>query len=194
MGKRKIQASVRIEDNNARRITYLKRKKGLVKKAMELSMLCEQKVMLAIYDENVGKLVFFSSHDDFDVPSLQKVLHKSRDQQESYLECYSNMHYQFISESKIRVDRNLDQFPGPRKLNELPKNFVPTDYEDEDEQDDLEEQKMKESSTQQISESPNKFDQNNIFQSIKVTSSVGALEDCAASATCRSDQMKHAQK
>ena len=43
------------------------------------------------------------------------------------------MHYQFISESKIRVDRNLDQFPGPRKLNELPKNFVQTDDEDDEE-------------------------------------------------------------
>lgn len=40
MGKRKILKFERIEDNNQRNITYIKRKKGLVKKAMELSMLC----------------------------------------------------------------------------------------------------------------------------------------------------------
>ena len=65
MGKRKIQSFVRIEDRNARRITYLKRKKGLIKKAMELSMLCTQKVLLTIYDEESNKTVLYHSHDDF---------------------------------------------------------------------------------------------------------------------------------
>ena len=65
--------------------------------------------MLAIHDDNIDKLVFYSSHDDFDVPLLQKILLKSRSRdQENQLECYSNIHYQFISDSKIRVDRNLD--------------------------------------------------------------------------------------
>ena len=138
MGKRKIQAYLKIEDKSARSITYLKRKKGLVKKAMELSMLCDQKVMLAIYDTNIQKLVFFSSHDDFDTSQLQRYLNESKRAGNSKVECYSNMHYQFISESKIRIDRNADHFPGPRKLNELPDHLVKDDdsAEENDEGDD----------------------------------------------------------
>ena len=65
MGKRKIQQFERIDDKNSRRITYLKRKKGLIKKAMELSMLCSQKMLLIIYDEENNKVIYYHSHDDF---------------------------------------------------------------------------------------------------------------------------------
>ena len=41
MGKRKYFTFERIEDNNARNITYIKRTKGIMKKAIELSLLCE---------------------------------------------------------------------------------------------------------------------------------------------------------
>ena len=40
MGKRKIDKMSRIVDFNARKVTLCKRKKGLIKKAIELSVLC----------------------------------------------------------------------------------------------------------------------------------------------------------
>ena len=40
MGKKKIEKFEVIENNNARNITYRKRYKVLIKKAMELSILC----------------------------------------------------------------------------------------------------------------------------------------------------------
>ena len=51
MGKRKIDTFVKIDDENNRNVTYCKRKKGLIKKAMELSLLCNQDVYLSIFDE-----------------------------------------------------------------------------------------------------------------------------------------------
>jgi len=42
MGKRKISVIQQIDDRVSRNVTYCKRKKGLIKKAMELSILCGQ--------------------------------------------------------------------------------------------------------------------------------------------------------
>jgi len=61
MGKRKITKFEEIENKVSKYVTYCKRKKGVIKKAMELSLLCGQDVMLAIYDKNKKKLVLYQS-------------------------------------------------------------------------------------------------------------------------------------
>ena len=50
MGKKKIDTTKKIEKNYTRLITYYKRKRGLLRKAIELSNLCDQEMFLAIYD------------------------------------------------------------------------------------------------------------------------------------------------
>ena len=49
MGRKKISRAF-IEDENVRKITYRKRMRGLIKKAMELSSLCRVGLSMVIYD------------------------------------------------------------------------------------------------------------------------------------------------
>merc|ERR1711907_269954 len=48
MGRKKIQIR-RIDDERVRKVTFAKRKSGLVKKAMELSLLCDCDIALLIF-------------------------------------------------------------------------------------------------------------------------------------------------
>ena len=67
MGKRKIDKMTRIDDFNARKVTLCKRKKGLIKKAIELSMLCDQRIVILIQDRDKQRATHFVSHKDLDL-------------------------------------------------------------------------------------------------------------------------------
>jgi len=62
MGRNKIKIE-KIENSKIRQVTFYKRKRGLLKKAMELSLLCESKIFLCIVDK-VEKLTIYSSEND----------------------------------------------------------------------------------------------------------------------------------
>lgn len=51
MGKKKIDVTDLIESPSRRAVTYSKRKRGLIKKAIELSTLCGQDMFIAIFDK-----------------------------------------------------------------------------------------------------------------------------------------------
>ncbi|KAL5760368.1 hypothetical protein ACOSP7_018883 [Xanthoceras sorbifolium] len=59
MGRGKIEIK-RIENANSRQVTFSKRRAGLLKKAQELSVLCDAEVAVIIFS-NTGKLFEFSS-------------------------------------------------------------------------------------------------------------------------------------
>jgi len=68
MGRKKIDIR-RIDDVRVRKVTFNKRKAGLVKKAMELSLLCDCEVALVVFTSE-NKLYKYASDD------LEKVVRK----------------------------------------------------------------------------------------------------------------------
>lgn len=60
VGRKKIKIQ-RIQDDRNRQVTFLKRKNGLLKKAMELGVLCDCEVSVVIFNLNNGKLFEYAS-------------------------------------------------------------------------------------------------------------------------------------
>ena len=65
MGKKKISFDKKIENTTTRNVTYCKRKKGLIRKAMQLSVLCDQQILLCVFDKQKQKLVTYQSNESF---------------------------------------------------------------------------------------------------------------------------------
>ena len=65
MGRNKIKIE-KIKNEKNRNITYLKRKKGLIKKAMELSLLCGSKILMAIVSNEQEQVSIFCSENSIE--------------------------------------------------------------------------------------------------------------------------------
>lgn len=76
MGKKRVELK-RIQNPSSRHATFSKRKNGLLKKAFELSLLCEAEVALIIFSET-GKIHEFASNND-----MAEILGKYRIHEES---------------------------------------------------------------------------------------------------------------
>lgn len=61
MGRGKVQMK-RIENAASRQVTFSKRRNGLLKKAYELSVLCDAEVAVLIFSQK-GRLFEFSSNE-----------------------------------------------------------------------------------------------------------------------------------
>ena len=74
MRKRKISQLKEINDRNLKTITYNKRKRGIIKKAVELSVLCKQEIFMTIFNKENNKLVVYQSSDDFSSQRVNTLL------------------------------------------------------------------------------------------------------------------------
>ena len=76
MGKRKIEKMSLIQNSNHLKVTLCKRKKGLIKKAIELSALCNQRIFILIQDEAKQKVTHFMSHQNMHILDVYNSPHK----------------------------------------------------------------------------------------------------------------------
>ena len=74
MGKRAIDKSKKIENKNQRSVAFCKRKRGFLKKAIELSRLCDQRIFLVMYDAEKNKVIQFCSDEAFNFETAYKVV------------------------------------------------------------------------------------------------------------------------
>ncbi|KAG0929146.1 hypothetical protein G6F57_012823 [Rhizopus arrhizus] len=98
MGRKKIKIQ-RIQDERNRQVTFLKRKQGLMKKAYELSVLCDCEIALLIFNTN-GKLVQYASSD------IDQILMKYTEYNDPH-ESKSNL--DFMGEEGDMWERHEDQ-------------------------------------------------------------------------------------
>ena len=76
--------------------SYFKRKRGMLKKCIEMSTKCHQDVFLVIYDKKNQTLVEFNSTPNFDIDELMRV--KLNEQSMSY-QLYGNADLKLLESS-----------------------------------------------------------------------------------------------
>ncbi|XP_065015818.1 agamous-like MADS-box protein AGL11 isoform X1 [Musa acuminata AAA Group] len=90
MGRGKIEIK-RIENNTSRQVTFCKRRNGLLKKAYELSVLCDAEIALIVFSSR-GRLYEYSNN------SIKSTI-------ERYKKAYAN-----TSNSSCTIDTNSQQY------------------------------------------------------------------------------------
>jgi hypothetical protein len=116
MGKKKLESITKIQDKNSRNVTYCKRKRGLIKKAMELSKLCDQQIYMAVFDKEKQRLVEYRSTPDF---TCKLVHHLSKEKYKQYvrLERYDNTHYPSFEKNITDTKETKDGGAEPILIN-----------------------------------------------------------------------------
>ena len=66
-------------------VTLNKRKRGFIRKAIELSELCKQEIHLTFYDRSTGTLVSYQSHAQMGTVAFQELRENPHITKESYV-------------------------------------------------------------------------------------------------------------
>ena len=77
MGKKKVDNLQYLKDRSLRNIAYHIRKRGLLKKAIELSSMCGLEMFLLIYDKEKDKIIEYQSNDQFNLGKVTEIIEHS---------------------------------------------------------------------------------------------------------------------
>ena len=110
MGKNKTP-TLRIKlvaNKNQRNVTYSKRKRGILKKAIELSVLCAQDIYLVIFDKEKQKLIEFQSSPEFSNQVVSQLTMKDIALHFKH-EKYMNMDYDKFLQGNDKSEEDKDE-------------------------------------------------------------------------------------
>ncbi|KAG9145558.1 hypothetical protein Leryth_024708 [Lithospermum erythrorhizon] len=123
MGRKKLEIK-RIESKSSRQVTFTKRRNGLIKKAKELSILCDVDVGLLIYSAR-GKLYSFSSSNN----SLEEIVQRYYDVEAEANESGAICEMGQLDNSKIGAFLTInDLLDGVERHLEDPDQLSSTDF------------------------------------------------------------------
>lgn len=77
MGKKKVDNLQYLKDRSLRNIAYHIRKRGLLKKAIELSSMCGLEMFLLIYDKEKDKIIEYQSNNQFNLGKVTEIIEHS---------------------------------------------------------------------------------------------------------------------
>lgn len=109
MGRKKIEIK-RIMDERVRKVTFSKRKGGLVKKAMELSLLCDCEIGLVIFTPKPDQKLY-----KYATNTMENVVSRYQTTA-SAVETVHNGNYEALYEKKGAKPADLD---GPHNMNNM---------------------------------------------------------------------------
>ena len=110
MGKKKIDKLSLIDNKMQRNVAFCKRKRGFLKKAIELSCLCDQRILIVIYDEERSRVVQFSSEDEFQIEAAYNAIKVAKlPENRSNYEKFTNVDYQRLEMTDFRSVRYQKQ-------------------------------------------------------------------------------------
>ena len=99
MGKKKINKFTKIMNDASRKVALCKRKKGLIKKVIELSVLCDLKILMLMEDSENQRVTHFMSHKDLDILKMYN--------EPNQREFYFNNSYVRVGGNKHEIDTDL---------------------------------------------------------------------------------------
>jgi superfamily I DNA and/or RNA helicase len=85
----------RIASLPARNLAFNKRKRGILRKAIEMSLYCEKDVFMVIFDRDKKRLVEFSSSAKFSLRALKK-MYSTKNLRKFRYEKYHNDDYELL--------------------------------------------------------------------------------------------------
>ena len=98
MGKKRIEKITRLQNDSQRKVTLCKRKKGLIKKLIELSILCDLKVFMILQDDANKRTTHFASDKNFDFIKCFN--------QKNQREFFTNCDYEKVGGANDELDSN----------------------------------------------------------------------------------------
>jgi hypothetical protein len=99
MGRKKIEIE-HIVDERIRRVTFKKRRIGLLKKAIQLSKLTGAQVQLKVYNDMDQSYIEYFSKNENDFDNLSKHSERVKEYSKFY-----NQHYELVAQIEERVTK-----------------------------------------------------------------------------------------